>query len=186
MDQPAETLACDLVTLRRFRPEDVDELDRVIVESLEHLKPWMPWAHTHSLDAARDYLDRAEREWGSGEAYNYAITTGGAILGSCSLMRRIGPGGLEIRYWIRPERTGRGLVTMAAAALTRQAFELPGTTHVEIHHDPANTASGAIPRRLGYAVVPPGPTGPPGPEASAEQTPSVVRRLDRVEDLRLR
>lgn len=180
MEQPAEILCYDLVTLRRYRPEDLDELDRVIDESLEHLKAWMPWAHTQTRDRTREYLDRAEQEWGSGESYNYAITTGGAILGSCSMMRRIGPGGLEIGYWIRPEQTGRGLVTMAAAALTRQAFELPGTTHVEIHHNPANTASGAIPRRLGYTVVPPGPLGPEQPEVST------VHRIDRPGDLRLR
>jgi hypothetical protein len=32
------------VTLRRFRAEDVDALFGAVTESLEHLRPWMPWA----------------------------------------------------------------------------------------------------------------------------------------------
>ncbi|MFF1482503.1 GNAT family N-acetyltransferase [Streptomyces sp. NPDC058301] len=68
-------------------------------------------------------------------------------------MRRIGPGGLEIGYWIHPAWTGQGLATMAAAALLREAFRLPGVELVEIHQDEANKASGAVPRRLGFTEI---------------------------------
>ena len=175
MEQPAETLTRDQAVLRRYRSDDVDVLDRAITESLDHLRPWMPWAATHSRASVQEYLEQAQRDWESGAAYNYAITTGGVLVGSCSLMRRIGPGGLEIGYWIHPGWTGRGLVTMAAAALTCQAFELPGTTRVEIHHDQANRASGAVPQRLGFTVV----SRTPDADSGGAPRVCVVQRIDR-------
>jgi RimJ/RimL family protein N-acetyltransferase len=148
-----ETLQHDRVVLTRWHEDELDDLTRLIDGSLERLKPWMPWAHTHSREGVNAYLAQAEAEWASGAAYNYAIREGSPdapALGSCSMMARIGPGGWEIGYWIHADGSGRGLVTMAAAALTRQAFALPGTTHVEIHHDARNHASGAVPERLGF------------------------------------
>ncbi len=35
-------------------------------------------------------------------------------------------------------------------ALVEEAFRLPGVGYVEIVHDPANLASGAVPARLGF------------------------------------
>jgi RimJ/RimL family protein N-acetyltransferase len=152
----AETLRHDRVVLTRWREDQADELTRLVDESLERLKPWMPWAHTHSRQSIADYLAQAQQQWASGAAYNYAIrerSPDAPVLGSCSMMARIGPGGWEIGYWIHQAGSGRGLVTMAAAALTRQSFALPDTTHVEIHHDARNHASGAVPARLGFTEV---------------------------------
>jgi len=154
MEQPPETLTRDQVLLRRHRADDADALEATIGQSLEHLLPWLPWAAAHSRANVEDYLARVRQNWDSGTVFDYAITAdGGVLVGCCGLMRRIGPGGLEIGYWIHPGWTGRGLVTMAAGALTRAAFALPGTTHVEIHRDEANEASGAVARRLGYTEV---------------------------------
>ncbi|MFF3763554.1 GNAT family N-acetyltransferase [Streptomyces sp. NPDC001922] len=150
MGQPSETLSFEQVELRRWSVDDLDTLYRVVKESLDHLRPWLPFAAEHSREHSAEFLLRSRMEWKSGEAYNYAITTCGTVVGSCSLMRRIGPGGLEIGYWIHPAWTGRGLVTMAVAALVREGRSLPGTDHLEIHHDEANRASGAVPRRLGF------------------------------------
>ncbi|MEZ0093733.1 GNAT family N-acetyltransferase [Streptacidiphilus sp. EB129] len=179
MEQPVEVLLHEQVELRRWRVEDVDVLDRIVVESLAHLRPWMPWAAEHSRDSALQYLVAAQDEWEDGRAFNYAIVSDGRPVGSASLVRRIGPGGLEIGYWLHPGWTGRGLVTMAVAALTRAAFELPGVTHVEIHHDEANKASGAVPQRLGYTVVSRTPDAARG-AAPGESGVSVVHRLDRA------
>src|SRR5262249_34501416 len=55
-------------------------------------------------------------------------------------------------YWIASGKTRRGYATAAARALTPVALELSGAGRVEIHCDEANTASAAIPRRLGYRL----------------------------------
>ena len=85
---------------------------------------------------------------------------GGVLAGGIGLMARIGPGGLEIGYWVRQAYTRRGLATAAAAALVEQAFRLPGVDRVEIVHDELNVASGGVPRKLGFTEVERAPDGP--------------------------
>ena len=76
-------------------------------------------------------------------------------------MARIGPGGLEIGYWVHRAWTRRGLATAATAALVDQAFRLPGVDRVEIIHDELNVASGKIPRKLGFTEIERRPLDPP-------------------------
>ena len=153
MDQPGELLTSGPVTLRRWHAADADTVYQLVMASLEHLGPWMPWASCYGRDDAVQFTIQSEQDWDSGVAYQYAITTDDAVIGSCGLMRRIGPGGLEIGYWLHPASTGRGLATAAVAALVAQAFALPDIDRVEIVHDQANTASGGVPRRLGFTEI---------------------------------
>jgi len=138
------------VTLRRYRAEDVDVLFQAVIESLDHLRPWLPWAADYSREAAEEFLARSVADWDSGTAYNYAIMADGVLAGGIGLMARIGPGGLEIGYWVRREYARRGLATAASAALVEQAFRLPGVNRVEIVHDELNVASAGVPRKLGF------------------------------------
>lgn len=68
-------------------------------------------------------------------------------------MRRIAKKGLEIGYWVHPAFTGQGFATRAAQALTTLGLSLPGVSHIEIHHDKANVASGRVPLKLGFELV---------------------------------
>ncbi|WP_371477050.1 GNAT family N-acetyltransferase [Kitasatospora sp. NBC_00315] len=176
MEHPADVVDLDPVRLRRWRADDAATLDRIVAESLAHLRPWSLWAVDHDLDAAVAFLADCEDRWRAGTAYHYAITTGGAVVGGCGLMRRIGPGGLEIGYWLHAGRTGRGFATAAAAALVREGFRLDGTDRMEIHHDVANEASAAVPRRLGFAEVE-RRSVPPGSSAPAELGTDVIWRI---------
>ncbi|MHA6782362.1 GNAT family N-acetyltransferase [Pseudonocardia saturnea] len=87
------------------------------------------------------------RRWVEGDADELL-----RVVGACSMTARIGPGGREIGYWLHPAHTGHGFVTAAVGALTAEAFRI-GADRVEIVHDAANTRSGAVPRRLGFAEV---------------------------------
>ncbi|MGW7638241.1 GNAT family N-acetyltransferase [Streptomyces decoyicus] len=176
MEEPAECLSSDQVALRRWRMSDLDALERAIYESLDHLVPWMPWAADPGRQQTSDFLARNQEEWETGQAFGYAITSDAAVIGSCGLMRRIGAGGLDIGYWLHPHRTGRGLATMAAAALVRQGFQLAGIDRIEIHHDAANPASGAVARRLGFAEVE-RIQAPEGPVAPGEVGIDVIWRM---------
>jgi ribosomal-protein-serine acetyltransferase len=154
MESPPELLRHDSVELRRWRASDADLCFQLVSESLEHLRPWMPWATPdYGIPDAADYLERCEAEWETGAAFQYLIIAGGTPAGSAGLMARIEPGGLEIGYWVRPASTGRGVATASAAALTGAALALPGIDHVEIHHDELNLASGRVPAKLGYTLV---------------------------------
>jgi RimJ/RimL family protein N-acetyltransferase len=57
---------------------------------------------------------------------------------------------VEIGYWLDAAATGHGFASEAAAALLDVADAMPGISRVEIRCDVNNTASAAIPRRLGF------------------------------------
>jgi RimJ/RimL family protein N-acetyltransferase len=174
--RPNELIEHAPVTLRRFRAEDVDALFHAVTESLDELRPWMPWAADYSRASTEEYLVGSVKDWDEGTAYNYAIVTGDALVGSIGLMNRCGPGGLEIGYWVRSAYTGRGLATAATAALVGQAFGLPGVDWVEIVHDELNVASGQIPRKLGFTEAGRRPLDLPSPSGTGT---GVVWRLTR-------
>jgi RimJ/RimL family protein N-acetyltransferase len=141
------------VTLRRWREKDAAALYGLVQESLEHLKPWMAWVSDgYPMDAATDFVAATAVDWESGTAFNYAVFVSGRLAGAASLMARIGPGGLEIGYWLHPAFVGRGVATRAALLLTEEAFRT-GVRRVEIVTDVANFRSAAVPKRLGFTEV---------------------------------
>jgi len=144
------------VILRRIRATDAGAVAAAVAASLDHLRPWMPWA---SPDAAerRSQMARvgeADEMWESGISHVYSVLTAdhGTLIGEISLHRRVGDRSIEIGYWIAGGQARRGFGTSAAAAITPVALALPGVSRVEIHCDEANTASAAIPRKLGYRL----------------------------------
>lgn len=151
--RPPDLIDAGPAILRRWRPDDLGAAADAVLVSLEHLRPWMEWAADFSRTSQAEFLAGSERDWESGVAYNYAVVVDGAIAGSSGLMARIGPGGLEIGYWVHQAYTRRGLATVAAAALTGQAFALPGIDRVQIVHDELNVASGGVPRKLGFRQI---------------------------------
>jgi RimJ/RimL family protein N-acetyltransferase len=142
--------------LRRARPTDADAFAEAVRESLAHLRRWMPWAVPVAAETPvqRDRLVLADASWADGTDYEFAIVSADerGIIGGCGLMRRIGPGGIEIGYWVHVDHTRRGHATAAAGALTEAAWALPDVERVEIHCDEANVASAAVPARLGYRL----------------------------------
>jgi RimJ/RimL family protein N-acetyltransferase len=144
----------DRLVLRCWEPRDAALLKEAIDPSLDHLRPWMPWtAHEpQSVEAKAERLRVFRGEFDLDRDYVYGILSRDERLaiGSSGLHTRHGEGNLEIGYWIRASHARQGLATEAASALVKVAFELAMTERVEIHCHPANTASAAIPHKLGF------------------------------------
>jgi RimJ/RimL family protein N-acetyltransferase len=140
--------------VRCYEPSDAPLLKEAIDSSLEHLRPWMPWAHSEpqTLEEKIELVKAFRANFDTGENFTYGIFAAdeSELLGGSGLHPRIGPGGLEIGYWVRASATRRGIVTESAAALTRVGFELCGADRIEIRIDPRNEASLGIPRKLGF------------------------------------
>ena len=151
--RPAEVIDAGPAVLRRWQAGDLDASCAAVLESMEHLRTWMPWAVDFSRAAQAEFLSGCDRDWRAGVAFNYAIVVDGEIAGSTGLMARIGVGGLEIGYWVHQAHTRRGIATAASAALVEQAFALPGIDRVQIVHDELNAASGMVPRKLGFTEI---------------------------------
>jgi RimJ/RimL family protein N-acetyltransferase len=129
-------------------------LKEAVDSSLEHLRPWLPWAHEdpQPLEQKVELLRRFRGQFDLGQDFIYGIlsTDETEAVGGTGLHTRRGEGTFEIGYWIRESRASQGLCTEATAALTRVAFEVCGVERIEIRVDPENAASAAIPRKLGF------------------------------------
>lgn len=154
MEPPATIDAGDVV-LRRWQPAWADAAAAAVQASLPELMPFLPWAsEDYTADTARAFVATVVAQWSNGEAFEYAVfTPTGDLVGSCGLMARLGPGVLEIGYWIHSGHTGRGYATRAAAALADAGLSLPGIDRVVIRHDAANAGSAAVAARAGFTEV---------------------------------
>jgi RimJ/RimL family protein N-acetyltransferase len=143
------------LVLRTWDAEDADPLGIAISTSLEHLRPWMPWAEFEPLpiEDRRKLFAEWEKEWQSGSDVIFGVFLDGTPIGGCGLHRRRGADALEIGYWIHVDHTRQGYATEISAALTDLAFTVDGIIRVEIHHDRANVSSEGVPRALGYELV---------------------------------
>jgi RimJ/RimL family protein N-acetyltransferase len=125
------------------------------LESVDHLKPWMPWAHEEpkTLEERVALLRTFRGKFDLGEDFVYGIFNidESQVLGGTGLHTRRGEGVREIGYWIHSAQINRGFATESTAALVKVAFDLHQVRRVEIRCDPGNTASSAIPRKLGFS-----------------------------------
>jgi ribosomal-protein-serine acetyltransferase len=155
MEPLPDRVETERLVLRTWTEDDADALARAIAESLDELLPWMPWAALEPLPVheRRQLIRGWDATWSDGGEVIYGIFLDGAVIGGTGLHRRAGPHDLEIGYWIHSGHVRRGYATEAARALTDLAFTLDAIDRVEIHHDRANGASGAVPAKLGFERV---------------------------------
>ena len=151
---PPERIEIDEFVLRRYTPDDDEQLHDAIATSYAEIHLWMPWCvDPVKIEDQRDFIERSALNWVTGAAFNFGIFAADERqIGAVSLMDRIGPGGLEIGYWLRTDATGHGVMTRAVDRLTEIGLDLPGISRIEIHCDEANLHSAAVPGRLGYRL----------------------------------
>lgn len=151
---PAYRIETQRLVVRCYNPADVQMLADSVAESTEHLKPWMPWAHAEPepFEVKVERVKRFRGMFDLGEDYIYGIFSRDEtrLLGGTGLHTRLGDDQLEIGYWIHKDFINQGLVTESTAALVKVAFEVILIHRLEIHCDPGNVASAAIPRKLGF------------------------------------
>jgi RimJ/RimL family protein N-acetyltransferase len=156
MDQltgPAYRIETNRLVIRCYNPADATLLHAAVEASRDHLKPWMPWAHEdQTLQDHVELLRTFRGQFDLGEDFIYGIFSADEtrLIGGSGLHTRQGSHIREIGYWVRVEDIHQGYARETAAALAKVAFELDRVQRVEIRCDPDNTASAAIPARLGF------------------------------------
>jgi RimJ/RimL family protein N-acetyltransferase len=152
---PLELVTPRLV-IRSPSPEEAPAMRDAIVETLDDLKPWMPWAqHEPSLDEVREGCLRAVARFQNGEDFQVRcfLRDGGRFVGGSGLHRwDWAVPKCEIGYWVRRSCAGRGYVTEVVAELTRFALRDLGAERIEIRTSTRNVRSRRVPERLGFTL----------------------------------
>ena len=140
--------------IRAPRPGDGPAVHEAVVESLDELRPWMPWAHEHqSVDHSEAYARQAQADFLARRdlPLQLYLRDGGAFLGGSGLHRiDWAVPRFEIGYWVRTSMAGRGFATEATQRIARFAFEDLDAERVEIWCDARNERSAAVATRAGF------------------------------------
>jgi RimJ/RimL family protein N-acetyltransferase len=150
-------LRTERLVVRGWRASDAPLLKEAVDASLEHLQEWLPWALTEPspLEVVAARLTAFAAAFDEGRDWLYGIFSPDEtmVFGGTGLHPRIGPGALEIGYWLLADAVGKGYTTEAVRALTAAAFSADPVERLEIRCDSRNVRSAAVPRRLGYRHV---------------------------------
>ncbi|MCM3749006.1 GNAT family N-acetyltransferase [Paenibacillus pasadenensis] len=142
--------------IRAPRFGDGAAVNEAVLESLDELKPWMPWAQTAPS------VEQSELNVRSAIAAFIMRTDLRLMLTDKQTGRMIGGSGLhrmnwdvrsfEIGYWVRSSEAGKGYVTEAVQAITAFASERLAANRIEIRCDSINERSAAVAVRCGFTL----------------------------------
>ncbi|MHA1884723.1 MAG: GNAT family N-acetyltransferase [Promethearchaeota archaeon] len=151
---PAYRIETVNLIIRCYNPTDAPLLQKSVQESYDHLLPWLPWVkiEPEPLSTKVERLRKFRAAFDASENFIYGIfdKEETELIGGTGLHPRIGPNAFEIGYWINVNHINKGYATEVAEALTKVAFEIEKVNRIEIHCDPKNKVSAAIPRKLGF------------------------------------
>ena len=157
LDVP-ERLETERLVLRCPRPGDGPAVNVAVCESLEGLRPWMPWAKAApSIDDSEAYCRRMHAKFLLREDLVLLIFergsegAAGPVLGAVGLHRIDWSARcFEIGYWRRKGLGGLGIVSEAVRGLARMAWDRLDARRLEIRMDEDNVPSRNVAERAGF------------------------------------
>lgn len=130
--------------------------NEAIKESIEELRPWMPWASKiPSVEESEINIRMSRLEFLERKDLRLLLTLkdGGTIIGSSGL-HRIGwkARKFEIGYWIRTSYAKQGFMTEAVNAIADFAITQLKANRIEIRCDERNKRSAHVAQRCGFTL----------------------------------
>ncbi|MBN1203793.1 MAG: GNAT family N-acetyltransferase [Myxococcaceae bacterium] len=151
---PPYLLRTPRLLLRCMEPADAERRKDAVDSSGEHLDNLYPPTPEGrmSLDAhvARIRMARGSFDLDQDRCYGVFAPETGRLLGETFLLKRAGPGALEVGYWLRRDATGQGFATEMASAALKVAFTFDKVHRMDLYCDHDNERSAAVARRLGF------------------------------------
>ncbi|MFT5481697.1 MAG: RimJ/RimL family protein N-acetyltransferase [Halieaceae bacterium] len=141
------------VEIRQFRESDAANFRDAVLESVDHVSPWLPWCMAeYRLEDARDWVVTAAVNWREGTDYRFLIVDADtdSILGGVGISQvvphhRTG----NLGYWVRKAALGQGVCTRAAKLVVFYAFDELQFQRIEVHVLTDNIASNIVAQKLG-------------------------------------
>lgn len=151
-----DSFETERLTIRAPRYGDASGVIDAVYESLNELRPWMPWAREpETLEAAETRLRNAMAQWIRREnllLHVYLKGTSTFVMGSGLHRMDWNAGKFEIGYWVRTKFAGQGYVSEAVNGVTDFAFRHLHANRVEIRVDARNIRSAAVAKRCGFLL----------------------------------
>lgn len=142
--------------IRSPLPGDGPALNEAVLESLDTLRPWMPWAQrAPSVAESEETVRKARLRFLERSDLMLLLLLKGTniVVGGSGLHRmNWDVPKFEIGYWCRSRFEGQGYIAEAVRGITRFAFETLGANRVEIHMDSRNLRSRRVAERTGYVL----------------------------------
>jgi RimJ/RimL family protein N-acetyltransferase len=156
MDFP-DFLQTERLLLRPPRSGDGAEIYEAIIESREHLMPWLEWAHADETEAdleahirrlAGHFALRTDFEW---MLYEQASQE---FLGAVALHPAEQPGEpfFRMECWVRTFGQGQGYMTEAVTAVADFALTTMKVQRIEARIDSRNARAVALAVHCGFAL----------------------------------
>jgi RimJ/RimL family protein N-acetyltransferase len=131
-------------------------VNEAIIESIEELQPWMPWARNipkmeeTEINIRRSrlqFLDRTDLR------LLLILKETGQLIGSSGLHRIDWQSRkFEIGYWVRTSYGNQGYITEAVEAITNYAVQELHANRIEIRCDGRNSRSARVAERQGFTL----------------------------------
>lgn len=141
------------IRIRQFRESDAAEFTQAVLESVDHVAPWLPWCTAeYRIEDGRDWAMTAAVNWRDGNDYRFLVVDAevGTILGSVGINQVVPQHQTgNLGYWVRKAALGRGVCTRAARMAIEYAFDELQFQRIEVHVHTENLASNLVARKLG-------------------------------------
>ncbi|NTV64193.1 MAG: GNAT family N-acetyltransferase [Oscillochloris sp.] len=144
---------CDDLIIRAYRPGDGAALQRAVLASYEHLRPWMLWAkQEQSLEESEAICRRFVGRYYLGEEFTLGVWQGDELVGGTGYHLRLGgfeSGNAETGMWIAAAHAGQGLGTRVLKALLAWGFSEWPWQRIIWRCDTRNLASARVAQKGG-------------------------------------
>jgi RimJ/RimL family protein N-acetyltransferase len=142
--------------IRMPLPGDGEVVHEAMMESVDELKAWMPWAQScpskeeteaNVRKAHAQFLERTDLRFHLFEKNTKTF------IGSSGLHRMDWAARkFEIGYWCRSSFSGKGYITESVRGISVFAFQILHANRIEINCDERNVRSRKVAERLGFQL----------------------------------
>jgi ribosomal-protein-serine acetyltransferase len=122
------------VFIRPIGMDDVPVLYECVRESMDALRPWMPWCqYEYSISDSGEWVERQIAAFREEREFHFAILYGQQFAGVCGLNAIQQSDRLaNLGYWVRTSVCNRGIATSATRLLVDWAFQNTELDRLEI------------------------------------------------------
>ncbi|HLQ79162.1 MAG TPA: GNAT family N-acetyltransferase [Terriglobia bacterium] len=123
------------LSIRPFQIDDVPALYEAVRESIDDLRPWMPWCHSgYAMSETQEWVEKQIAAFEALHEFHFAILFGNRhVVGACGLNGIQSANRLaNLGYWVRSSASRRGFATQSTRLLAQWAFQNTDLERLEI------------------------------------------------------